>query len=494
MAKVPSVRDALDAAPIGTSRIRRPARDRPWMAFARRLRRDGFFVLLPATAFVLGILWAMVTPLWQTPDELAHFGYVQSLGERAALFPQPNLSRELATVYELSGMERVVGDAGVTQPFVPGSLRGSSEDEIISLPRGLRDVVDPTLDNPAAAYPPGYYLLASLVYRMLNEQDTITITFGLRIFSALLTAITVLFNYLTLRLFFKDPGTARTTAFLIALSPMYIFMGMAVNVEVLVWLFFSVYLYLMMRVLRDGLSIWMNVALGLVVGLGLLVKQTFLVGIVFYVILVGFLRLRRSMVWGQLIRAVLVFSGVVVFTAGWVYASGFAATSPRVPTRDVSLGGFFLHFVDGWRSYRWVLQETFWGSFGWLDTPLSQGLYAVVGMVSVVALLGFLWFLVRGTFRKDLPPSVVFFFLTTLVFAGALAVVNYVVIASGSGWFFQGRYLFPMMAPIMALLITGLTWKASPRLKKLILLGLVGAMVLFHTVALFNHVIPRYYL
>lgn len=467
---------------------------RLWKVGIQEVARDPFLVLLPVTVFVVGLLWVAVIPLWQTPDEPAHFSYVQSLGERTSLFPQRFLSRELVATNELSGMEGVPGDASVTQPFVPDSDSGPAESKIASLPRELREKVDPSFGNSAAAYPPGYYLLASLVYRLLSSGDIFSIMFGLRVFSALLTSITLLFHYLTLRLYFADRTTARVTAFLIALSPMYVFMGMAVNVEVLLWLLFSIYLYLLARALREGLSAKMNLVLAVVVALGLWVKQTFMVGILFYLLLLGFLRLRRSIEWSQLIRAALMFSGVVALMAGWLYVSGTATTSPEVPPGEPSLAGFLAHFVRLWRSYRWALQETFWGSFGWLDTPLSQTLYAVLGFVSVSALAGFLWYIVSTKRRKELPDEAVFFSLVVVLFAGAFVVLNYLVLASGAGWFLQGRYLFPIMAPIMAILVTGLTWKAPERSKTFLLMGMMGAMVFFHTITLFDYVIPRYYL
>jgi hypothetical protein len=191
---------------------------------------------------------------------------------------------------------------------------------------------------------------------------------------------------------------------------------------------------------------------------------------------------------------VLVFLGVVIIIDGWLYLGDFIATSPGARARSLSSGGFLAHFVERWPYYRWALQETFWGSFGWLDTPLSHTLYAMVGLVSLGALLGFLCYLVVATLRREPRAVAVFFVLLIAILGGALSVVNYSVIAGGQGWFFQGRYLFPVMAPIMAVLVTGLTWFAPRRLKQVILVGAMSALVLFHTAVLFNHVLPRYYL
>jgi 4-amino-4-deoxy-L-arabinose transferase-like glycosyltransferase len=459
------------------------------------LSRDIFLLLLPAVALALGVFWAAVIPLWQSPDEPAHFAYIQSLGEENRLFPRPEFSREITDAYELSGLVRVPFDAAARQPLIAGSAWGPTEREVVSLPATLRDEIVAHSRNPALSYPPGYYLFASLVYRALASHDILTIMFALRVFSAVLTAFTVLIGYLALRLYFKDRGVARTAAFLMALSPMYIYMGMAVNVDVLVWLLFTVQVYLLTRSLQEGLSSQKNLALAVLIGAGLWVKQTFVIGILFHMLLLAFMTFRRSIRWATAVRFMLVLFGVILLMDGWLYVGGGVATTPGVSAPRLSLGGFLRHFAEHWSSYRWALQETFWGSFGWLDTPLSKTLYAAVGLVSLGALVGFVAYLVVVTLRRQPPDAAVFFFfLLIVVFLGAMSALNYAVVQSGAGWFLQGRYLFPLMAPILAVLVTGLTWFAPKRLKQMILFGTIGAMTLFHTTVLFNYVIPRYYL
>ncbi|HLE81195.1 MAG TPA: DUF2142 domain-containing protein, partial [Dehalococcoidia bacterium] len=242
------------------------------------LTRDTFLILLLAVTFVSGVFWAAVIPIWQIPDEPAHYGYIQALGEDFSFLPPQDmlLSEDIRRVNDLTGLGAVPFHNDVTQPFTAGSRQGPQEEEVRELPRSLRvqDIVSSS--NPAASYPSGYYFPASLIYRLLGSQDVLTIMFGLRIFSAFLTTVTMLFSYLTLKRFFPDESAAKATALVIALSPMYIYMGMAVNVDVLVWLFFSIYLYLLTRAFTDGLSMRLNLLLALTVALGLWVKQTFL--------------------------------------------------------------------------------------------------------------------------------------------------------------------------------------------------------------------------
>lgn len=483
--------------PNGRRAHERPAKHRVTARFTRLIRQvisdDPFVLIIPTTALVLGILWAALVPLWQIPDEPSHYAYVQSIAEGKSLFPERPYARELVVAYDLSGLDRLPFNSAVRQEFSPGSMWGPSEYEVMSIPQRLRRDVQEGSYNAAIDYPPGYYLLASLVYRALGSRDLLAIMFGLRILSAVITSVTVLFAYLTLRMFFEERGLSRAAAFLIVLSPMYIYMGMAVNVDVLLWMLFGLYIYLLTMALERGVSYRLSIVLALVVGIGLWVKQTFLIGVVFYLLLLVFERFIRSTAWTKLVRLTTLFLGTIFLIAGWLYFGGSIATSPYgKPFASFNLFGFVDHLIDNWRTYRWAVHDAFWGFFGWFDAPLSPALYRIIGFLSVIGLLSFLYYL--KTLRKQSHTVAIFFLLLIIVFAGAMSFLNYSVVTTGEGWLLQGRYFFPLMAPIFAVLLTGLTWFMRGRLKVALVLAATGAMVVFHALALFNHVIPRYYL
>ncbi len=461
-------------------------------------RHDPFLPLLLAVTFTSGVLWAAVTPLWQIPDEPAHFSYVQDLGETISLFPAAQLSRELSTVYGLTGLGAVPFHPETTQPFAADSQKGPQEDAVKAVPKSVRAERDTAQTNSAQYYPPGYYLLASLVYRLLRPQDILTIMFGLRIFSAFLTTITMLFNYLTLKRFFRDEATAKATALMIALSPMYIYMGMAVNPDVLVWLVFSVYLYVLTRAFDDGLSPGLNLTMALTAAVGLWVKQTFLLAIPFYLLLLLFLVLRKSMTPREAVRPLLVFGAAIAVLDGWLYLGGFIRTSPSsiigAQTEEASPLGFLRHFWNHWPQYRWTF-DNFWGNFGWLDTPFSQRTYDFLrwGTAAAAAALGL--HLGLSVVRRQVDVLAFFYLSLSVTFIAFFTLVNYIRITTGEDWLLQGRYFFPIIVPIMGLLVRGATSFIGVRpLRNVLLLALVAGVVLFQADALFRYVIPRYYL
>jgi 4-amino-4-deoxy-L-arabinose transferase-like glycosyltransferase len=464
----------------------------------RRILRDRFVLFLLAMTFANGMLWAAVIPLWQTPDEPAHFYAAQSLGERALFFPDPYFSREFAIVQRLTGLFDVEYHNDVIQPFAGRSELGPRERAVTTLPTSLRTEADPTVTNPAAYYPPGYYLLLSLPYRALKAQDVLTIASVLRILSAFLTAITVAVTYVTLKRFFTDGASARATAMIVALSPMYVFTGMAVNVEVLVWLLFSLYIYLLTIAFTEGLTVKRSVLLALTASLGLWSKQTFVIAIPLYFVLLGFVVLKKRQRLSRVAAHAVTFLGILAALAGWLYFSDLIRTTAAYPggavSRQPSLLGFLRHFGDRLTDYRWTF-DSFWGNFGWLDTPLSFQLYTVVRWMSAIAALGLLFYMIRSAIRRDTSGLTLFYFSLAIAFVGLFAVVNYVRIETGEGWFLQGRYFFPIYGILIALLVQGTTWFLHSRVvRHLVLLTLVLGMFSFHLLVLTRYILPRYYL
>src|SRR3954452_15814444 len=59
--------------------------DAPGERGRRAARPPAPLAALLALTALLGVAWALVTPVFQAPDENSHFAYVQSLAERFAL-------------------------------------------------------------------------------------------------------------------------------------------------------------------------------------------------------------------------------------------------------------------------------------------------------------------------------------------------------------------------------------------------------------------------
>lgn len=466
---------------------------------AELLRRNAFLILLLCATFFLRVLWAAVFPAFQAPDELAHFAYVQDLGEEWTLTPNDEMPTNITVIGELATTGGLPFNPEAIQDFQPGSRDGWKEEAIADLPRDLRTQRNEGEVNPARDYPPLYYFLASLVYRPVAGQDALTILFTIRVFSAVLSTLTILFGYLALKRFFGQEMLAAGTILAITFMPMYIYMGAAINPEVLVCLLFAVLIYLMTRALEDGLSFRTNLAMAIVIGLGLWTKQTFLVAIPMYLTLFGFLYLRGKLSIGDAARHLGVAAAALLVMTSWLYLGGFIRTSPDYTGEDPvtqtrSLSDFKNHFEEYWPFFRWTF-DTFWGMYGWIDTPLTTDLYEVIRIGTAVAAVGLVALLLTSVYRRALDARVLFYLALSVIFVAAFIVINYLRITSGEVWLLQGRYFFPVIVPIIALLMHGALWYVpQPNRRRVLLAVIVAGVLWLQTDALFTYVIPRYYL
>ncbi len=97
--------------------------------------------------------------------------------------------------------------------------------------------------------------------------------------------------------------------------------------------------------------------------------------------------------------------------------------------------------------YLALLFPGFWGNFGWLQRPLPLALYLLLALWSAAALFGLL---------RRWPVAVEQARPRGWVLAVMLAVLQTVAPMIGRDWQPQGRYLFPALLPITALLVVGL--------------------------------------
>ena len=137
-----------------------------WERARSVVEAHSFVILLLSLTFVTRLLWAAAVPLWQIPDEINHFAYIQSLGENLALSPEEFVSQEIGEVERLTTLGGVPFHPEITQEFSPGSLEGPAEHDVKELPHDLRKEPTAGRPNSAAGYPPGYYLVGSIVYRL----------------------------------------------------------------------------------------------------------------------------------------------------------------------------------------------------------------------------------------------------------------------------------------------------------------------------------------
>ena len=427
-------------------------------------------VLLVLVA-LMGVSWALLTPAWQVPDEGAHFAYVETLAQQHRLpgdAAAPAFSSAAAHSMGATNTEAVILSAGSrpewSRDAYEAYLRGSRADK--------QD--DGGGVTGASNYPPAYYLLTSLGYRLAGSGDVLTHLYASRLFSVIWLLLTTAGVWLLAgELFTKRWDAQLVAAAAVGLWPMLDFMSASVNPDSLTYATWSLALWLGVRVLRRGLTVGSAAGLGLVVAIALLTKASnvALLPAAAFALLVAAVRLGRR----QPRAAVLAALGALVTFAVPVLAWRLEVDSQGRPAFAQVTGAAagalnvreFLSYV--WQYYLpslpfqdrirynpqslsqyptldvWI--ATGWGAFGALTVRFPPWAYRLFGWITLavgVLALSKVASVVRHRrapgFALTAASIAVFLGLAAAVLVLGLHLAEYRLKYQTN----QGRYLFPL--------------------------------------------------
>ncbi|MCD6291236.1 MAG: DUF2142 domain-containing protein, partial [Anaerolineae bacterium] len=176
--------------------------------------------LLLAIVLARGIVYSLIVPLWQAPDEPTHFEYIRLLARlgrpptRADL--DPALEREIIRALDAAGFWTYI-----------------REDRPAVLPRTFE--ADPFLHRSGRQVgdePPLYYAIPALLIHLtayISLQARLARAWSI----ALLMATVALAWWTSLQLWPEQPWLAYGVPAFFALAPMPTFIGMSINNDVL---------------------------------------------------------------------------------------------------------------------------------------------------------------------------------------------------------------------------------------------------------------------
>lgn len=400
---------------------------------------------------VAAMLYDWTTPPFEKPDESEHFGFALYLAQEHRLPVQSAASKQTPWKQEASQPPLYHWLASwVLRPW---------RDEIPyhPLPENPHAAIGQPLapDNKNAfVHPPAAEQPAAFVWGVHLAR-------GL---SMLMGAITIWTMWQIGRLLFPSaPNVALFVSAWLAALPQFLFISSAVSNDATVTALATLCLWLLLRAIRfHGLTRRETLLLSLLAGALALAKLN---GLFFLVVAAPVLLLLEWRGTPQPNRVhplgVLFALGVGVLTiAGWWYwrnwtlygdPTGVSAMLDIVGrySKPRSLS-FMLWAFSG-------LRFSFWGVFGWFNILAPRWWYAILDLMTLVALAGLgvqAWRVWRT--RHMLEWRTVLQWLVVLVWPLLIlaGVFNWARITPGA----QGRLIFPALAPIMVLLGAG--WRA----------------------------------
>ena len=419
-----------------------------------RLAANITLVFILIAYLALGMAYVLQTPAWQAPDEPAHYNYIQFIAKEHAL--------------------PILEQGEYDQAYIEKFTRTPQNTASLS--------IDPLRYEDYA--PPLYYLLAAPIYALTDGWIT-----ALRLFSVILGGALVVVAYLIGAEAYPDQLVfALGGAAFVAFVPQHLAIMSAINNDSLAELLIALVVLQSMRLFRSPtISKRRLIGLGVTLGLGLLTKATFYytaVPIAFVALALQAFKqpplkkqTHRTHGWRLFIKqALIVFVPALLIGAVWwlrnlsVYGGfdvmGLARHNAVVfgqPTTaqwliDYGAGGLLQRFFT--TTYR-----SFWGQFGWMSTPMPDREYLILGVASIIALIGWVWWVTANRKTQEAGSKAPYAGLLLSLWVG-LTIAGYLYY-NLTFVQHQGRYLFPALVPIGLAFAIG-WWQILVKIKGLL--------------------------
>ena len=412
----------------------------------------------------LAVYYAVTVPMFEAPEEVAHFFYAKYLVDARAL---PVQNPQTPSLWHETGSQPPLYYALVAAVIASVDTRRATD----YLWR------NPYVNMGLPEVPGNKNFYVHTLREQWPYRDVPLAVHLARGVSILLGILAIIGTYTLASTLF--PGrweiplvAAATQAFL----PQFLFVTSTVTGDALALCTGTLALWYMARALRQGAGYGQVAMLGLVVGLVALSK----VGGVLFLVPGG------AVAWmtarGRREQAILrtgVFLLVFAVVAGWWYVRntilygdplgvGRLLQYARYPLPEMTVESLV-------RELKWFLQS-FWALFGWYNVPIGGRAYLLLHVVSGVAVGGLLLWIVRRQYREN--ARVWGLLVVALVLAAVPAFV-----ARGLGFvpLAQARHAFPALAVVMLLLVIGWTQVVPGRVRPywaaLLPLGLLALAV-----------------
>jgi 4-amino-4-deoxy-L-arabinose transferase-like glycosyltransferase len=450
-----------------------------------RRRRVPLPVFVGLLAFGVIASWALITPAFESPDESEHFAYAQYFAETGNAVQATPSAREpysdaeilaLEGVYHTSVIERVE----TRPPWFKADERAYYNE--------VRAFHNPKRANGGGFHPaisthtPAYYALLAPAYLLTRDDSVFTQLFAMRLTSALMGALVAVLAMLVVgELLPGRRALAVAAGLLVAFEPLFAYTAGAVNNDNGVNLAAALLIYLVIRVLRRGLSIRLAVAIGATMVAAPILKGT---GYELYppaILALALAMMRRHSLRNWVALGVLAAT-VLLLQAGWSdLAHVFHRTTFTTPGGGTPGSGleafnkpktylswmirFMLPFSPplinhDWTIIHWpffnVYIERGFASFGWYAIYFPKWVYlAIVAAFGAAAVMAgsVLWH-EDGVLRRRWPEMLVLALVPIAVIGAVEA--NFeppLTIIPLGGTPEEGRYAFPAIIAVAALFI-----------------------------------------
>lgn len=394
-----------------------------------------FFLIL-----IKSLLWVVGVPIFQAPDEQAHFTQLEYMVEnhKLAVDSPKNLSLETATIEEILGTRRD-GQGNNKYTYHPEFKTGPVV--FPDLPRFWRTIY---VDQESANYPPLYYILDAPLYLAAYDQNVFGRVMASRLLSVIFNLGLFVVAFKIGRTLWQDNFKSLVLGVVVTFQPMISFVAAGIHPDNLLNLLSSVMILITLYVLRGKVTEKNVLLLGVLAYLGVQTKQT----AVFFLPAILAALIWKKFGWPSALAVLVLPAAAFVFRWPLPYMPYVGPESPLASLAFLDYLKFRLPKL-AFEMWPW-----YWGVFKWLSVTLPPLWLKIITRIAVACAVG-----VATKFFRSKPEErrpIVFFLVANISFVAYLLLWDWRLMQSmGFSQGLQARYLFPNIVPQMALLLTG---------------------------------------
>jgi len=419
-------------------------------------QREGWWIAVLTVVFGLWlVLWALVVPAFQAPDEPAHFDAAVHVATGSG-WPAPG-TLHVSNAVLAAQQEQASGDASTW----------STMSELLAAHPGDSATVNQMTQHPPTAYAADALVLRALHYGSLRWDHALV---ALRLVDAVLVTPLALLAWAAVRRVTRSPRAALLAPIALFATPQLASIGASVTNDAPVLLLGGTVVWLATRILTGDLRTRTLLALGVVTAALVWTKGTGLPAVPFTAVVAlvagaGVLSIGR-----RVVRTVVLLGTTAVLGCWWwvhnlvtyhrLQPDGYAAIRPHAdfpPGEQPSA----VHFADvSWGT----IARTFWGSPG-QRAQVSIGDLFTAGLTIVAIVVVVVWAFRRprtGPDTRAAAWSLLVFPALLLALQTASSARAYLDTTQVAGT--QGRYLFPALLALVVL--SALAWRRIPRTER----------------------------
>lgn len=437
------------------------------MAVNKKLYIILFYFLL------LSILFVLVSPVFETPDEDLHLQYINYISMCESL-PNQYEGIKIPALYVGQGHQHplyYILTGAIIYVFHP-----NSRIEVNAVRNKLHE-----WNGGTTGKVPCYNHTERDFFPSAAD---IILFYSLRILSVFFGLINIIFIYKIAKLIFPDSDWLYLPVVFAATLPQFLFITGSINSDNPAGMFSTIIIYFTFKILKDNLNIKNYILLGIFLGLGILTKKTLLFTVPGIVFMFGYVLYKRGNFKKYVSNFSITFLLVVIISAWFFFRNyyvygGFLGTQMEIDTMPylvnadpITFKYFFLEFLP-------QLYHSFIAKFGWMNLMLPIPVYIIYTVIFLCAGIGLVMLL-----KKERFNNVYLLFTLLFIFICFFGVFYFNLTFRQP----QGRYMFPVLSLVSLLFGWGIKefsgLSHNKYFKRVVLISVLCAFVIMDIVCL----------